>query len=682
MEVPTSNINENNIKACHEIFQILLHFDELRDYLLNGKLPIYEDVPIIQKLVLLLSCYDNKNRDKNCKIKNEDFLNYISKNFQNINNPIDILNIIFKLIHLYIVRSFSKDFLNQSFLKQKCEANCIIHKLFFININEYKDCKNCRNSYSLNSDPNYFIYKLNINDILTKIKKHHFTYNKISNNLFGILSMGSETCSNCKSNQLENFLIWYSTQKYFIISLNLENVEINEENLITIYCMINSQIKTQNESKEGKLDYLFKGLLLKKKKHNQYASLFYEKENDKNYFRFYYFPKNKIYENWFDIISQLIKSLIYPIAIIYENKPNEQRVFCIEENKYNELKNKFNSETTYGNTFDNVEWICNKCNKINNMFDKKCSHCSKSENNENDGKNNIENKKKIEKWKCLNCKNENLNTDNSCKKCGSNKIRILNNKINTWLCRNCQQVNKDDNENCKQCGYINNSIKKINNFLVSKINNKKNNNKEINDNNEINNINDNNEINNINDNNEINNINDNNNEMNNTNNNNNEMNDNKKEINDNNKKINDSNEMNNINDNNNEMNDNNNESNNDDNNNIMNDINNESNNEGYNNVMNDNNNESNNEGYNNEMKDNNNESNNDGHNNEMKENNNEFNNNDNNNFYLMNSEEINDNKSNEEKNNNKSKDDSDDEDSEEIKNEFNPNYFYHAKIKN
>ena len=669
MEVSTSNINENNIKACHEIFQILLHFDELRDYLLNGKLPIYEDVPIIQKLVLLLSCYDNKNRDKNCKIKNEDFLNYISKNFQNINNPIDILNIIFKLIHLYIVKSFSKDFLNQSFLKQKCEANCIIHKLFFININEYKDCKNCRNSYSLNSDPNYFIYKLNINDILTKIKKHHFTYNKISNNLFDILSMGTETCSNCKSNQLENFLIWYSTQKYFIISLNLENVEINEENLITIYCMINSQIKTQNESKEGKLDYLFKGLLLKKKKHNQYASLFYEKENDKNYFRFYYFPKNKIYENWFDIISQLIKSLIYPIAIIYENKPNEQRVFCIEENKYNELKNKFNSETTYGNTFDNVEWICNKCNKINNMFDKKCSHCSKSENNENDGKNNIENKKKIEKWKCLNCKNENLNTDNSCKKCGSNKIRILNNKINTWLCRNCQQVNKDDNENCKQCGYINNSIKKINNFLVSKINNKKNNNKEINDNNEINNINDNNEINNINDNNEINNINDNNeinnindnnneinnindnnNEMNNTNNNNNEMNDNKKEINDNNKKINDSNEMNNINDNNNEMKDNNNESNDDDN--------------------------------NNEMKDNNNESNNDGHNNEMKENNNEYNNNDNNNFYLMNSEEINDNKSNEEKNNNKSKEDSDDEDSEEIKNEFNPNYFYHAKIKN
>ena len=395
MEVSTSNINENNIKACHEIFQILLHFDELRDYLLNGKLPIYEDVPIIQKLVLLLSCYDNKNRDKNCKIKNEDFLNYISKNFQNINNPIDILNIIFKLIHLYIVKSFSKDFLNQSFLKQKCEANCIIHKLFFININEYKDCKNCRNSYSLNSDPNYFIYKLNINDILTKIKKHHFTYNKISNNLFDILSMGTETCSNCKSNQLENFLIWYSTQKYFIISLNLENVEINEENLITIYCMINSQIKTQNESKEGKLDYLFKGLLLKKKKHNQYASLFYEKENDKNYFRFYYFPKNKIYENWFDIISQLIKSLIYPIAIIYENKPNEQRVFCIEENKYNELKNKFNSETTYGNTFDNVEWICNKCNKINNMFDKKCSHCSKSENNENDGKNNIENKKKL-----------------------------------------------------------------------------------------------------------------------------------------------------------------------------------------------------------------------------------------------------------------------------------------------
>ena len=641
MEVSTSNINENNIKACHEIFQILLHFDELRDYLLNGKLPIYEDVPIIQKLVLLLSCYDNKNRDKNCKIKNEDFLNYISKNFQNINNPIDILNIIFKLIHLYIVKSFSKDFLNQSFLKQKCEANCIIHKLFFININEYKDCKNCRNSYSLNSDPNYFIYKLNINDILTKIKKHHFTYNKISNNLFDILSMGTETCSNCKSNQLENFLIWYSTQKYFIISLNLENVEINEENLITIYCMINSQIKTQNESKEGKLDYLFKGLLLKKKKHNQYASLFYEKENDKNYFRFYYFPKNKIYENWFDIISQLIKSLIYPIAIIYENKPNEQRVFCIEENKYNELKNKFNSETTYGNTFDNVEWICNKCNKINNMFDKKCSHCSKSENNENDGKNNIENKKKIEKWKCLNCKNENLNTDNSCKKCGSNKIRILNNKINTWLCRNCQQVNKDDNENCKQCGYINNSIKKINNFLVSKINNKKNNNKEINDNNEINNINNNNEINNINDNN---------NEMNNTNDNNNEMNDNKKEINDNNKKINDSNEMNNINDNNNEMKDNNNESNDDDN--------------------------------NNEMKDNNNESNNDGHNNEMKENNNEYNNNDNNNFYLMNSEEINDNKSNEEKNNNKSKEDSDDEDSEEIKNEFNPNYFYHAKIKN
>ena len=114
---PTLNKQET-LKACmHEIFQIVLHFDELKDYLLGDKFEIYNDTPqIIQNFVLLLSCYtivckeNNNNTDKIQSINNQSFIDDLSKTkyLQIINNPIDILDIIFKLIHSYIASKFSK----------------------------------------------------------------------------------------------------------------------------------------------------------------------------------------------------------------------------------------------------------------------------------------------------------------------------------------------------------------------------------------------------------------------------------------------------------------------------------------------------------------------------------------------------------------------------------------------
>ena len=557
---PTLNKQET-LKACmHEIFQIVLHFDELKDYLLSEKIEIYFDTPqIIQNFISLLSCYkrvyeeNNNNEDKIQSINNQSFIDDLSKTkyLQIINNPIDILDIIFKLIHSYIASKFSKDSDNPINSQQICEPNCIIHKLFLININEYEKCLNCTSSRSFQMNPNYFIYQIKINTILDRVKENNFAYQEISNNLFNISSMIDKKCLNCKFNKLEKNIIWYSLQKYFIIALNWKKVDPNRENLIKIYCMINSEIKPQNESKEDNLDglYLFKGLLLKKSKIHKYASVFYE---EKSVFRLYYFTKIKNFQNWNELISKLIDSSLYPIAIIYENKKNEELKFFIEENNYYKLKekkiekiendNNSNKKSDLDTPNPCVDWTCNICNKKNNFNDKICIHCNKNEKenieNEKIEGNEIKNddedeKKSIEKWVCLICKNENLKTDNKCRKCGR-KNGFSKNQTKTWLCNKCQQVNKDNNEKCAKCGNINFSIKQIN-HLINKANQKKNKD-EVNDINNINEINDNkNEIddnkNEISDNNNINEINDNKNEIN-DNNNINEINDNKIEIND------------------------------------------------------------------------------------------------------------------------------------------------------
>ena len=281
--------------------------------------------------------------------------------------------------------------------------------------------------------------------------------------------MNDKKCLNCKTNKLEKNIIWYSLQKYFIINLNWKKVELNRENLIKIYCMINSQIKPQNDSKEDNLDglYHFKGLLLKSS-HNKYASVFYE---DKSEFRFYYFTKITTFKNWNELISQLIKSLLYPIAIIYEVKKNQELKFFIEEKNYYkfideenkkikveqiETDKNSNKKLDLDTPIPDVDWTCNKCRKKNNFNDKNCKYCDKNEKENIENKkskgNEIKNddeheKKSIEKWQCLICKNENLKTDIKCRKCGRNN-GFSKYQTKTWLCNKCQQVNKDNNEKC------------------------------------------------------------------------------------------------------------------------------------------------------------------------------------------------------------------------------------------
>ena len=165
MEGSNQNIKQQILKSSlSEIFQILLHFDELIEYLLSDNFQLYEDTQdIFKNFILLLSCYKQiekeikNNKDKKSKINNNNFIDEVSKYIQNINNPIEILNKLFNLIHCYIISDFSKDCENPKYSQKKCEPYCIIHKLFFMNINEYENCSNCRTSHSFQMNPNLFI---------------------------------------------------------------------------------------------------------------------------------------------------------------------------------------------------------------------------------------------------------------------------------------------------------------------------------------------------------------------------------------------------------------------------------------------------------------------------------------------------------------------------------------------
>ncbi len=432
-----------NYSFIHSIFQFLIHCDNFKDFIFNN---IFYDAPIITNFISLFYCYNEemKKRDEKKKIVPGGLKKEMDKYLERNEDPITFLDKIFEILHSYILTNGNvNEFENPENLKKRCEPVCNIHQLFNIDINFNEICSHCKSSSTLqNVYDNNFYFTIKTSDTLKNILEQNYSFQNLYNKLFQISTMNSnKKCPSCKNDTYERSLICYSVQDYFIINLKWDKYNITKANLIKIYCMINSQMNTKDIfSCNYNENYTFFGMIVCQ--NNNYLNIFYETENNKNCFVLYNYPEKKTFK-YLELLNNLIKYKLYPIAIFYEKKNYDENFFFdINEQVYQSMMNNINK-------------------KKNNQF---IDNINNREEVNNDIKNNskiINNFSNIKegKWKCNKCKTENLNSKNKCENCGgTNKIKQKDNVKNWWICEKCQTNNRSMVGKCEHCGNVNNLI--------------------------------------------------------------------------------------------------------------------------------------------------------------------------------------------------------------------------------
>ena len=449
------NINHENNCFISVVFHSLYHFDELKNYLIN--IQLNKDSPqLMIQIVSILNLYQNINKNLKEKdiLKTNQFRNELADIFKQKNefqlnkegDPIELLNYLLNCIHTFII-SHEKEI---GISEDKCKENCLVHKLFYINLTEISRCTNCKKETKLDYDNFYFIELLNVNSILESIKdKEIFT--KVKGNLMHFSRYGIQQCGNCKK-QIEKEYICKSIGKYFIINLGWNGNFSKMKDLCNLYIMIGGEFELKDlYNKCNNKKFYFIGMLLYWSNH--YICLFYEKKLKK--FIIYDDQLIKEFSSWKDLIENLIMGNYQPVALIYSENNNDvilkfdlTEIFyknIIQVCKEHDQKKQLIAVSAPGIKED--EWECDFCKQINNNNFDICSKCGRSNQNiaflleskyellvnmnekklSEEDKNFIENyklkKKKeeiTEKWICpvCNCKT-NLVTNPICGICNS-----------------------------------------------------------------------------------------------------------------------------------------------------------------------------------------------------------------------------------------------------------------------
>ena len=481
--VKIENQNHENNCFVSVVFHSLFHFFELKEYLINLQLKINSPKLIIE-LTSIINYYQQINKDKNQQI-NGNILNPLSfrKELANLfekenqfqlneqGDPIELLNFLLNILHTFIISNETKITVSD----EECKNNCLIHKLFYINLIEYNLCYNCQKKKCIKYDNNYFIHLINVNVLFENIKKAK-NFNDLKGNLILFSINGNQKCKTCK-NKMQTIYECKAIGKYFILNLGW-NGNANMENLCNLYTLIGKEFELNKLFKKCQnKKFYFKGMFLYWSNH--YICLFYEKKLKQ--FVIYDDKLIKKFSSWIELIENLIKGYYQPVALIYGENEDNILDFEINEKFYNKMI-KFSIENDKDKeliAIANVnikenEWECEWCKKININDNDICINC---------GRNNSTITLLLnEKYEIL--KNINVNQLNKEDKLFiENYQKKKNLELNTekWICPVCQcKTNLITNPFCTICNVKNNDL--VNKKVEIEFNNNQNNKNDKNEN--------------------------------------------------------------------------------------------------------------------------------------------------------------------------------------------------------
>ena len=386
-------INENNcfINVC---FHSIIHFDKFIDFILNenGNFPINSNTPkLIIEIKDLISSYKKLGNDKtnnNLIITPIEFRKVLASYYEkkglfqlhSEGDPVELLNNIFNFIHAYIASNYN----NIDSSEIKCNPNCIVHKLFYIDIIEKNNCTDCEFKNELKYDFNNFMYFINVKSIFEIIQMNNLNYEKVINKFFELTSksISKSTCPKCNNNSLSKIIQCNYIGNYFIINLVWENNNINLEKLLLIYCMINKEFKT-NQLFNCTINkkYTFLGMIICYGNH--YTCIFYD-NREKCFMHFNDIHIN-IYLNWKELLLNMLKNKYMPVTILYENEEQDNLKINLSEEDYNKYikyckKKDLIIKSLNENKLKENEWRC-ICGEVNSDDIYICKKCNKKNSN-------------------------------------------------------------------------------------------------------------------------------------------------------------------------------------------------------------------------------------------------------------------------------------------------------------
>ena len=245
------------------------------------------------------------------------------------------------------------------FLLEKInEYNSVeIHKDFFINLAEEKNCKFCLNKKEINHyDKDNFIHYIYANAIIEYINKRNIPFSVYNHRLFEfsreLNSNNNKNCENCgnnKKSQLNH--IGNNYPKYLLLNcvwkLNQDVKDILKFlYLLSLEDNLNKLFFCENNNPEDSIYNLF-GMILYSSALSHYISVLFSME--KNTFILYDDDKIKelstIHEVYKEITSEQIKknqkAFFYPVLLIYYKELiyNDKKTLSLNEYSYNNFLN-------------------------------------------------------------------------------------------------------------------------------------------------------------------------------------------------------------------------------------------------------------------------------------------------------------------------------------------------------
>ncbi len=448
--IPLENVKGSNICYINVIIQILYHSPFVQEELNkiefenneNDKLnPLYE-------LKKLFTEYKNLAVEKNEKsiINVQNFRYTLSELFPDViianqsGDPIEILNYLFNIMHLFTIKG--KKLNDQNSSSYNCKNECISHRLFALKIKENLICSKCKKKNTINYDNNYFIYEIFTFEILNYCDKFEskdfrnkiFDYSKTINSKIDY-NMEIKDCK-CQSRKINKELIQYEQfSSNLIINLTWDSPIPLLTDICKMYTLIPQITSNSNLFKVDKKltkDYYLYGLILYYNNHYTNAIYIYNENS-------WYFCddiKYRKFNSYKELIDYLILNHIHPVILFYSiksynkeidkdevyhtNEYNIQYNKCIEIDKKNGFNPAFNFNICDSNLTKSV--IINE--KLNALENYKRTLNSSSKLGILCSINNI-NSSKL--WFCPNCKKKNNITNNKCRIC--NREFEIDNKI-------------------------------------------------------------------------------------------------------------------------------------------------------------------------------------------------------------------------------------------------------------
>lgn len=421
---------------------------------------------IIAQTIALSKCFVNKQPMSLEALKSSVilYLKNIDMNFEynTFINPIEIISAILVNFHCFGVSGSCYN--DEEIVLMSCQKKCILHKIFFLDVEKDSACK-CGRKWISNSDDNicqnlktesiFEYFNEDVSRIIGILPKYKFRDPQIIGNSAGFYKKISNFLTiqleRIILNACENITCGYSEvsvsfkvkdlPKVYIIDISYHAGDFKHLKSFLMTISIEDKITLKDIYKQGQSeDYGLDGVVFFG------IGYFYAKFNGE----FWEFPGLHPEAGWYELIQEALVMKMHPVSLIFK-KGLESKISELNNYKLLKLEQSAAQCDLFVENF-NCPFIPEK--QLSSGY-----FAEKNVNADGEGPKILEtnqsstNEILLSGWNCQ-CGQQNLYDFDVCTKCEE-----LKPGVSGWLCKNCHCKNDDVSRICSACYEINKDLK-------------------------------------------------------------------------------------------------------------------------------------------------------------------------------------------------------------------------------